>query len=560
MRLRPRHIRRYRQIAEILADYGFGAVLSQMGLSDRLNLPRRVLRRKPTRVEEISTSRRVRIALEDLGPTFVKLGQILSTRSDLLPPDYLDELTYLQDRVAPLPWEKVAVVIENELGAPAHELFAAIDANPIASASIAQVHAAIMPDGQEVVVKIQRPEIENTISLDLDILYDFAQLAQSHTAVGERYDLTGLADEFAHALQAELDFRREGRSAERFQENFAKEEKIYVPQVYWEYTTRRVIVLERIHGIKITDITALDAAGYDRHELATNSAKFVLKEVLEDGFFHADPHPGNLLILEGGVLGVLDFGTVGRLEPSDRYNLGRLFIVAVQLDVDGIVDQLMRMGIADYRVDRVALQRDLRRLLIRYYGLPLYEIDAKEILEGLEPIIYEHKLRIPSDYWLLIKTIVIMQGVGLGLDPTFDIFAAARPYLGRLFRQLWMPSSWGPAVLRRAMDWSDLFAGFPRQASRLLEQLERNDFGVQVEVPELSETTDRLDRIANRIVYGVIVSALIVALALLIPRLNLTWPWDLVTWIILIAFVVLCGLALWLLWSIFRSGRTRNRR
>jgi ubiquinone biosynthesis protein len=561
MRLRPRHLRRYRQIVEILADYGFGAVLRQLGISERLNLPRRVFRRKPSVEEELSTARRVRLAMEELGPTFVKLGQILSTRADLLPPDFLDELVYLQDQVAPAPWEEARDVIETDLGKPIHELFASVDPTPLASASIAQVHAAVLFDGSEVVLKIQRPGIDKVIALDLDILYDLAQLVQSTTSLADRFDPVGLAEEFAASIQAELDFRREGRNADRFRGNFAKEEFIYVPQVHWEYTSKRVIVLERIYGIKISDISALEAAGYDRHELATNAALFILQEVLEDGFFHADPHPGNLLIMPGGVLGVLDYGIVGRLEPSDRYNLGRLFVNVIQMDVEGIVDQLMRMGIVDYRVNRIALQREMKRMLIQYHGLPISEIDAKEVLDGLDPIIYRHQLRVPSDYWLLGKTVAVMQGVGLGLDPDFDIFEASQPYLGRLFRQNLMPSSWGPELLKRIVDWNDLVSGFPRHANRILDQLERGDLGVVVEVPELRETINEMDIIANRIIFAVIIAALIVALAFLIPRLDFSvWPWPLVTWVILITFLVLCAAGMWLLWSIFRSSRRRNRR
>ena len=338
MHLRPRHIRRYREIAEILADHGFGTVLTQLGLSDRLNLPRRVLRRKPTMEDELSVSRRLRLTIEDLGPTYVKLGQILSTRSDLLPPEYLEELSYLQDRVAPASWESAKSVIESELDASIQDLFAQIDPSPMAAASLAQVHQAILPNGDDVVVKIQRPGIEKTINLDLDILYDFASVAQNRTSFGERYELADLAEEFAISLRTELDFRREGRNADRFRENFSKEKHLYVPQIYWEYTTRRVLVQERITGIKIDNITALDAAGYNRHRLATHAADFVLKEVLEDGLFHADPHPGNLLILPGEVLGVLDFGTVGRLDNRDRINFARLFSVADQMDTEGIVD------------------------------------------------------------------------------------------------------------------------------------------------------------------------------------------------------------------------------
>jgi ubiquinone biosynthesis protein len=558
MLLRPRHFRRYREIAEVLADHGFGAILVQLGISERLNIPRRVLRRKPTQEEELSLPRRLRLTLEDLGPTFVKLGQILSTRSDLLPPQYLDELSYLQDDVAPLPWDSVRVVVEEELGLQVSEVFTVIDPVPMASASIAQVHAAMLPNGDQVVVKIRRPGIERTIDTDLAILYEFARLAQERTILGERFELADLAEEFAYALRTELDFRREGRNADRFRENFAQEENLYVPQIYWDYTTVRVLVMERISGIKITDIPALLEAGYDRQGLASNSAQFVLKEVLEDGFFHADPHPGNLLITSGGVLGVLDFGTVGRLDNRDRINLARLFIVAVQLDAEGIVDQLMRMGVADYKVDRIGLQRDLRRLLIRYQGLKIYEINAAEVMEGLEPVIYEHKLRIPSDYWLLIKTVVIMQGVGLNLDPEFDIFAFAQPFLGKILRQLWLPSTWGPSLLRLGTDWADFMSNFPRQTTRILNQLDQGDFVVQVEVPELEETNLRLEGIVNRIIYGVLLAAMTVSLALLIPRLELTWPWGLLTWVIVVGFVVMVFLSLRLLWSIFRSGRRRR--
>ncbi|MCK4975831.1 MAG: AarF/ABC1/UbiB kinase family protein [Anaerolineales bacterium] len=555
MHLRPRHIRRYRDIAEILADHGFGTVLTQIGLSDRLNLPRRILRRKPSMDEELSVAKRLRLTIEDLGPTYIKLGQILSTRSDLLPPDYLDELSYLQDRVAPVSWESAKSVIESELDASIQDLFAHIDPTPIAAASLAQVHQAILANGDEVVVKIQRPGIEKTIDLDLDILYDFANLAQNRTGFGERYELADFAEEFAISLRAELDFRREGRNADRFRENFSKEKHLYVPQVYWEYTTRRVLVQERITGIKIDNIPALDAAGYNRHRLATHAANFVLKEVLEDGYFHADPHPGNLLIMPGEVICVLDFGTVGRLDNRNRVNFARLFIVAVQIDTAGIVDQLIRMGIAGTNVNRDALQRDLRRILIRYEGLPINEIYAQEVLDALEPIIYEYQLRIPSDYWLLIKTVVLMQGVGLGLDPEFDIFETARPYLGRLLRKLWLPSSWGPSALRIATDWADFAGSFPRQTSRILEQVERGELEVRIQVPELKQTNILLNRIVNRLIFSILVAALTIALALLIPRLDLTWPWSMITWIIVFGFIAMIFLSLWLIWNIFRSGK-----
>lgn len=314
-------------------------------------------------------------------------------------------------------------------------------------------------------------------------------------------------------------------------------------------------MLERIHGIKIDDVTALDAAGYDRHQIALHSAHFIVKEILEDGFFHADPHPGNIVVMPGEVIGVIDFGTVGHLEPSDRSDLVRLYVVAVQLDAEGIVEQLIRMGVADHRTDRVALERDIRRVLLKYYGLALNEISAGELLEELQPIIYRHRLQLPSDLWLLIKTLVIMEGVGLRLDPEFDIFAVSKPYVDRFMRRAWFPTEWGPPVIRGITGWSDFLGTFPRQTSRILDQVERGELSLRLDLPVIERAAHRFDQIANRIILAVLLAALIIALALLIPTLNLsTWPWGFITWVILVSFVVMSILAVWLIWSILRSG------
>jgi ubiquinone biosynthesis protein len=521
-------------------------------LSDRLNIPRRWRRRRDIPGDAMTNPRRLRRAMEDLGPTFIKFGQILSTRSDIMPPEYLEELSYLQDEVPPVSWEQAREVVETELGAPIEDLFAQVDPVPIASASLAQVHVARLVGGEEVVVKIQRPNIEKTVNLDLDIIYDLAQTAQQRIGAASRFEVGDLAEEFASALRTEMDFRREAWNADRFRKNFEDENRLTVPKIYWDYSTKRLLVMERLKGIKIDNLEALKAAGYSPQRLSRYAADFALKEVLIDGFFHADPHPGNMLILPGEVIGLLDFGTVGRLDDKDRANLARLFIAGVQLDAEAIVDQLQRMGVADYKVDRIGLERDLKRILTRYYGLPIYEIDAREISKAVQPILYEYKLSIPTDYYLLMKTVVMMQGVGLRLDPDFDIFETAQPYMGKLFRRMWLPSSWGPEVVQMALDWKDFATILPRKTSRILEQVERGQLTVQAELPQLESTINTIDKLINRIIFSVLVAALLVALALLLPRLDYAWPWGLVTWIIVMGFFVLLFLAVRLTWSVFR--------
>lgn len=555
MFIRPRYFRRYRQIAEILADYGFGAFLAQMGLSERLNLPRRFLRRKA--LGEITLARRVRLLLEELGPTFIKFGQILSTRSDLLPPEFLEELSYLQDQVAPVSWEEAREVLESELEAPTDAYFSHIEPEPIASASLAQVHLATLLNGAEVILKIQRPNIENTINTDLDILHDLTHLAQNRTALGARFEVAELAEEFSLALRNELDFRREAWNADRFRKNFSSEAYLYVPKIIWDLTTRRVLVMERVKGIKIDDIPALEEAGYDRRRIAEHAARFVLKEVLIDGFFHADPHPGNLIIMPGGVIGVIDFGVVGRLNDRERVDLARLFMAVVQLDINGVIDQLYKMDIASPRTDRQGLYRDLRRLLSQYYGRPIYEISGLEVMRRVQPIIYRHRLHVPPDYWLLMKTSAIMQGVGLALDPDFDIIAAARPYLREVFLSLWSPGTWAAEISRLFLDWKDFAEAAPRKTTEILEQLERGDLTIRMTLPQLDPFVKILDRIVNRIIFTMLLSALLVSLALLIPQLDLTWPWGITTWLVLAGFLVMFLLALRLAWLVVRSGKWR---
>jgi len=550
-----RHLHRYREIVRVLVHYGFGELVETLELLPHLSLPRRLLRRGRPVVPPLGVPHRVRLALEELGPTFVKLGQVLSTRPDLLPPDYITELAKLQDAVPPVPWEPMRAKIEAELGSPLAELFATFDPTPIAAASLAQVYAATLPDGSVVVVKVQRPDIQTTIESDLAILLDLARLLQARTSLGEIYDLPGIAEDFGATLRAELDFYREGHNADRFRTSFADESCLHIPQVYWDYTTHRVLTLERLYGIKIDDIQALDEVGLDRHAVALNAARMIVKEVLEDGFFHADPHPGNFVVMPGEVIGAMDFGLVGHLSHRTRSDLIRLYIVAVQMDEEGIVDQLIHMGVTGGAVDRAGLRQDVAGLLRKYYGLPLGAIHAREVIDEIMPIAYRHHLHLPSEMWLLGKTLAMMEGIGLKLDPDLDIFTFSEPYVRRFMWQMASPRSWGPPLIKGVGDWATLAALIPRVGAQLLSRAERGELEIAVSYRELDRTLTRLDRLANRLSISVLLAALIIGLALFIPAFNMAQQLGGATIWVVAGFIGASILGLWLVFSILRSGR-----
>ncbi len=516
----PRRWLRYREISRILVRHGLGFLLEWTG-------PRLLRRRRPL---PVPPTHHLRLALEELGPTFIKLGQVLSTRPDLLPPEWIAELSLLQDRVPPFPFEAARRCIEEELGRPVEHLFAHLEEEPLAAASLSQVHAARLPSGEEVVVKVQRPGIEATVTTDLDILRRLASLAEKRVPALRLYDPRGIVEEFAHTLRGELDFRREGHHADRFRRNFARQPLLYIPQVYWDDTTRRVLTLERIRGIKIDDLAALDAAGLDRQRIALNATQIVMQEVFEDGFFHADPHPGNFFVLQDGTIAAVDFGMVGRLSLPLRRELVRLFAVAVRLDSEAIVEQLLRMSLVEREVDRAGLQRDLERFLRRYVGRPLREMLAREIVEEGMRIAFRRRLRLPAELWLLGKMVGMLEGVGLQLDPTFDPFSIARPYAERFLRQTLSPGALGRQAGNWLEDWADLLLELPAGLPALATRLEEGSLTVGVEMRRLQGPLAVLDLLSIRLSLALLLATLTVVAALLLRPLvepGVWWGWAL---------------------------------
>lgn len=551
---RVRHLGRYREIVQILARHGYWAVIDQLGLTHLVTWPARMRRREPPPPPG-TLAERVRAAIEELGPTFIKLGQVLSTRPDLVPPDFLLELSKLQDAVPPARWDAVRGVLEQEYAHPLESVFASFDPVPLAAASLAQVHAATLADGTEVVVKVQRPGILRTIDVDLDILFDLARLAQERTSLGEVYDFTAVAEDFAFVLRSELDYLVEGRNADRLRQNLAGLDIAYVPRVYWEYTTPRVLVLERIRGVKIDDLEGIRAAGLDPRQIVLNAAEMMIKEVLIDGFFHADPHPGNFYVLDGNVIGMMDFGIVGYLSQQVKEDLVRLFVVSVVMDVDGIVEQLIRMGGAEATVDRLRLRRDIERVLVRYHGLPLKQVRARDVIRDLLPIVYRHHLHLRTDLWLLGKTLMMWEGVALKLYPDFDVFSTADPYVRRFAREMRGPRATARRLAYALNQWSEILIDMPQQLRPLLMQVTQGQWQVRTRQESDERYLAHLDRITNRLALTILLAALIIGAGAIIPTVDLTWPWPTTTWLVMPGFLGLFFVGLWWFWSILRSGR-----
>ncbi len=544
---RAQNLPRYRRIISVFVQHGFGSLLEQWGVDRYLLTPARIMRRREE-MARLTPAQHFRMALEELGPTFIKLGQILSTRPDLLPPEYIAELSKLQDAAPPIPWEEVEAQLAAAWGKPPDDVLASIEKTPLASASLAQVHAAVLPTGEEVIIKVQRPDIWPTIQADLAILEDLAMMAQ-RTSLAELYDPIDIVQDFSFTLQNELNYLQEGRNADRFRENFKGDPAIYIPKVYWDYTTRQVLVLERIYGIKINNIEGMKRVGIDPKQVALNSARLIVKEVLEDGFFHADPHPGNFFVMPGAVIGAVDFGMVGHLSREDRINLIKLYVASVRMDAERIVEQLIRMGAASAYVDRNALKRNINRLLTKYKGLPLKEIRAKEVVNDIMPIAYRFHLRLPPDLWLLGKTLGMMEGVGLQLDPDFDMFAVSEPFAEKLMREMWMPTTWGPELMGDVQAWGDFFEVMPRASARLLYGLESGKVPLDMTFDVQRPVMDRLDRALTRLSVSLLLGSFILALALLISNAPAS---PIITALIVLGFLTAMGLGLWFLISVLR--------
>jgi ubiquinone biosynthesis protein len=547
------HLRRYRQIAEVLTRHGLRWLGDASGL-ERFR-PFRSDLGEGDRAGALTAPERVRLALEELGATFIKLGQFLSTRADLLPPEYQTELVKLQDSAPPFDPKTAKETIEAELGRPTSALFASFDLEPLAAASIGQAHAATLRDGTEVVVKVRRPGVVEQVEEDLEILQNLASAMSRRWEFAALYDVEGLAQEFAQTLRSELNYLQEARNAESFARNFAGDPKVHIPRVYWEMTTSRALTLERIRGVKVSDLDSLEANGIDRRALAERGAEVILKMIFEDGFFHADLHPGNFFIEPDGRFGLIDFGMAGSVDERLQERLTGLLLALAGADYDQLVDALFEMGVATARVDRGRLRRDLENLISPYHGRPLGEIALTPLLNDALAVVRRHRMRLPSNLALLLKTIIVTEGLGARLDPDFCLLSVIEPYANRLLLKLYSPDRWARKLKRAGLDMAWLGAEAPQQLRRLIGAIERNGFEVGMRPESFEPLIKRLERIANRIVLGILAAAFISGLAAL---LSVYRPpgWENWAGVMFAAgFFFALALGIYLAWSILRSGR-----
>lgn len=520
-----RHLDRYREIAETLARHGLGVLLGASGMERWIPFNRRLVQ-LTHRGRAISTAEHLRLALEDLGPTFVKLGQILSTRSDLLPPAYLTALALLQDSLTPVAADIIRETVESELGGPIEDFFESFDLTPLASASIGQAHAATLPDGTDVVVKVRRPGAVEQVEEDLEILQNFAAQASRRWTEARDYDLPGLAEEFSRTLRGELDYLGEGRNAERFATNFAGNPGVHIPRVYWDTTTSRLLTLERIRGLKVSDLVALDAGGINRPALAARATELAAQMIFDDGFFHADPHPGNLFIEPDGRIGLIDFGMVGVVDEELRERLGIFLIALSRNDAHRVAIALARLAEAPPEVNLKALTAEIVPIVELYEGRPLAELQIGRIIREVLSVLRRRHLQLPREISLLLKMVVMTEGMGVSLDPDFQLAEVIEPYARRLVANRYSAASLMRHLADAGVDALELAATLPAQMRRFQAMLDAGGPEVHLRAHELEPLVTRLETMVQRVVMGMVAAAALRGVSELVTASERRGSWQ----------------------------------
>jgi ubiquinone biosynthesis protein len=548
-----RNLGRLSEIAQVAVRHGFGYWFDTHRLTD-------LFPRRGPRVEvdgqPSQRGQHLREMLDELGPTFVKFGQLLSTRPDVLPPDIISELRGLQDDVRPFPFAQVEQVVEEDLGLTLDKLFADFDPQPVAAASIGQVHRATLPNGKTVAVKVQRPGAPRQIEADLALLYQAARIAKERVRALDFIDARQLVDEFARSIRHELDYRLEARNAEAFHRNFAGHPHVHVPRVFWSYTRARVLTLEWLDGVQVVDIDPLEWSLEERRELAYLITETWMTMIFRQGFFHGDPHPANILVLgRSDQIGLVDFGQTGKLTDDDMTKLTRLFIDAASENVDALPRRLADLGVRYPKEREEEFLAELRELYYRYYGASLAEIDPLQVIREAFNLIYSMNLRLPTRFLLLDKAIATLGSVGIELYPDFNVFEVASPYARGLMMERFGPRRLSQRARKESLRLAQVLTEMPYQVHDFLEEIRDGQIEVGFVHKGLEDLLNRMDVVFNRLVVAMIVAGGLIGSSL-IGIFAKAGPHLLgINVISVIGFAGSGLLGGWLLWGVVRSGR-----
>jgi ubiquinone biosynthesis protein len=543
-----KHLGRFKDIVVTLFRYGFDDVV------ERLEFPGKVLLEKIHRVRpEMNTWERIRHILEDLGPTFIKFGQLMSLRPDLIPNALILELRKLQDEVAPVPYEAIREVVEKSLQVTLAEIFLEFDEKPLAAASLAQVHRAVIKsNGVPVAVKAQRPGIRQVIETDLSIMETIAHRLDERMEAARVYDLPNLVREIKKGLLGELDFSREARHMKIFEKNSAGQEGVCIPRLYDEYSSSQVLTMELIRGTKLKDLTP--SMGVDRELLARRGLQLTVKQILGDGFFHADPHPGNIMVLDGNVMCLLDWGLVGRLTRRSRYEIIDLIDAVVEKDSEAALRIILSLARPRVPVNRSKLEREVLDILDIYHGLPVRDLNIGHLLLDVSSMLRENRLQVPMDLAIMIKALVTAEGTARELYPELDVVEEARPYVKHLALERWKPAALWQNLRRNVADLVVLQKEFPARLNQIVERIERGELSIRFQHANLGGLRNTLENVTNRLTLGIIIAALIIGSSMIITTgvrpLLFGFPA-----LGIVGYLVSGLLGVWLIINILRSRR-----
>ncbi len=549
-----RHAGRYRQILTVFIKYGFGELIELLRVGHYIDIGWQLIsRRDREQATKLSRAERVRLAFEELGPTFIKLGQILSTQPGLIPIDIATELARLQDSVPACGFAPIQGVLEQELGAPLDKAFLSIDKIPLASASIAQVYAARLPDGEEVAVKVQRPGIQKTVEVDLEIMLYLATLMENYIEEVAPHKPSAIVEEFARVLEKELDFSIEATNIEQFASLFANDHTIHIPEIIKEKTTARVLMMEYIQGVKLSDIERLQREGYDPEKITVRIADIMFTQIFRHGFFHADPHPGNIFILPGNVICMLDFGMVGSVDVRRREIFVDLIDGLARKNVPYVTQALLRLTTWERKPDTDALSIDITEFMGRHLFKPLKELEIGKGLQDLLELLASNKLRLPPNIFLMTKAFGTLEGISKKLNPDIDLISHAAPFVARVKLGRFSPQRITTSMMRIATDWHTFTQQFPNDLLEITRLLKNDNLTLKVDHKGLKPLISKYDQISNRISFAIIIAALLLGSALIITAKipPLVFGFSVLG---LVGFTGAAVLGLWLLVAVLWKG------